>query len=48
VFGSNVVFGAGLLVASAMTFSAWRLLREESRLPSERATAGTSPAATNA
>ena len=47
-FGSNVVFGAGLLVASAMTFSAWRLLREESRLPSERATAGTSPAATSA
>lgn len=36
-FGSNVVFGAGLLVASAMTFSAWRLLREESKLPSERA-----------
>jgi AAA family ATP:ADP antiporter len=36
-FGSNVVFGAGLLIASAMTFSAWRLLREESKLPSERA-----------
>lgn len=44
-FGSNVVFGAGLLVASAMTFSAWRLLREESRLPSERATSDTSQAA---
>ena len=36
-FGSNMVFGAGLLVASAMTFSAWRLLREERKLPSERA-----------
>jgi len=35
-FGSSVVFGAGLLIASAMTFSAWRLLREESKLPSER------------
>ncbi|MET0808966.1 MAG: Npt1/Npt2 family nucleotide transporter, partial [Pseudoxanthomonas sp.] len=35
-FGSNVVFGAGLLVASAMTFSAWRLLREAARLPAER------------
>lgn len=36
-FGSNVVFGAGLLIASAMTFSAWRLLREEAKLPSEHA-----------
>ena len=35
-FGSNVVFGAGLLAAGLMTFSAWRLLREEARLPSER------------
>jgi AAA family ATP:ADP antiporter len=35
-FGSNVVFGAGLLVASCMTFGAWRLLREASRLPAER------------
>ena len=35
-FGSNVVFGAGLLIASGMTFSAWRLLREERRLPPER------------
>ncbi|MDH5834658.1 NTP/NDP exchange transporter [Luteimonas kalidii] len=35
-FGSNVVFGAGLAIASAMTFSAWRLLREEAKLPSER------------
>ena len=36
-FGSNVVFGAGLLIASGMTFSAWRLLKEEAKLPSERA-----------
>lgn len=36
-FGSNVVFGAGLLVASGMTFGAWRLLREARRLPAERA-----------
>lgn len=46
-FGSNVVFGAGLLIASGMTFGAWRLLREEARLPSERtagaATEGSSP-----
>ncbi|HET6397031.1 MAG TPA: MFS transporter [Pseudoxanthomonas sp.] len=33
VFGSHVVFGAGLLVAGVMTASAWRLLREERRLP---------------
>ena len=36
-FGSNVVFGAGLLAAAGMTFGAWRLLREESKLPPERA-----------
>ena len=36
-FGSNVVFGAGLVIASGMTFSAWRLLREEAKLPPERA-----------
>ena len=35
-FGSSVVFAAGVLVASGMTFSAWRLLAEESKLPSER------------
>jgi AAA family ATP:ADP antiporter len=35
-FGSSVVFGAGLLIASGMAFSAWRLLREEAKLPSER------------
>ena len=50
-FGSSVVFGAGLLIAAGMTFSAWRLLREEAKLPSERAPrragdeAGTAPAA---
>ncbi len=38
-FGSHVVFGAGLLIACGMTFGAWRLLREESKLPSERAAA---------
>ncbi|MCR6662836.1 MAG: MFS transporter [Luteimonas sp.] len=37
VFGSSVVFGAGLLIAAGMTASAWRLLREEAKLPSERA-----------
>ena len=35
-FGSSVVFGTGLLAAAAMTVSAWRLLREEKKLPSER------------
>ncbi len=48
-FGSSVVFGAGLLIALGMTFSAWRLLREVAKLPSERAPrpgdgAGTAPA----
>ena len=36
-FGSHAVFGAGMLVAGAMTFGAWRLLREEAKLPDERA-----------
>ena len=36
VFGSNVVFGAGLAISAAMGFSAWRLLREEAKLPPER------------
>jgi AAA family ATP:ADP antiporter len=31
--GSQVVFGAGLLIAGVMTASAWRLLREERKLP---------------
>ena len=38
-FGSHAVFGAGMLVAGAMTFSAWRLLREEAKLPDERSVA---------
>jgi ATP:ADP antiporter, AAA family len=38
-FGSNVVFGVGVLIASGMTYSAWRLLREQSRLPGARAAA---------
>lgn len=37
-FGSHVVFGVGVLVAGAMTLGAWRLLREEAKLPSERDT----------
>lgn len=41
VFGSQVVFGVGLAVAGVMTVSAWRLLREERKLPSERADAET-------
>ena len=32
-FGSAVVFGVGVLVASAMTFGAWRLIREQAKLP---------------
>ena len=36
LFGAQIVFAAGLLLASAMTISAWRLLREEKRLPAER------------
>ena len=32
-FGSSVVFGAGLLVAAGMTFGAWRLIREQAKLP---------------
>ena len=36
-FGSHVVFGVGLGVAGVMTVSAWRLLREERKLPSEHA-----------
>ena len=35
-FGSNVVFGAGLLLAGAMTFSALRMLREQAKLPAQR------------
>jgi len=32
-FGSNVVFGAGLLVATGFTLSALRLIREQRKLP---------------
>lgn len=35
-FGSSAVFGAGLLVASGMTYGAWRVLREARKLPPER------------
>ncbi len=35
-FGSNVVFGVGLLVATGMTFGAWRVLREARKLPQQR------------
>lgn len=36
VFGSNVVFGAGVLVAAGMTFGAWRLVREQAKLPPDK------------
>jgi AAA family ATP:ADP antiporter len=36
MFGSSVVFGGGMLVAAAMTFGAWRVVREQARLPAER------------
>ena len=39
-FGSNVVFGVGLLVAGGMTFGAWRLLRAQKALPEERSETG--------
>jgi AAA family ATP:ADP antiporter len=35
-FGSNVVFAAGTLVAAAMTFGAWRLIREQAKLPADK------------
>jgi AAA family ATP:ADP antiporter len=34
VFGSTAVFATGLAVAGAMTFGAWRLIREQAKLPS--------------
>ncbi|MFA6986019.1 MAG: MFS transporter [Arenimonas sp.] len=34
-FGSSVVFGGGVLIAAAMTFGAWRVVREQARLPAE-------------
>lgn len=45
VFGSHVVFGAGLLGACVMTLSAWRLLREERKLPEGRQAASAAEAA---
>ncbi|WP_295362105.1 MFS transporter [Arenimonas sp.] len=33
VFGSSVVFGAGVLVAGGFLYGAWRLVREQARLP---------------
>jgi AAA family ATP:ADP antiporter len=45
-FGSNVVFGGGLLIACGMTYSAWRLLGEQAKLPTEaRVPATVAPAA---
>lgn len=34
-FGSAAVFGAGMLVAGIMTLGAWRLIREQAKLPAE-------------
>lgn len=44
VFGSQAVFGAGLLGACVMTLSAWRLLGEERKLPGGRRAAPTAQA----
>lgn len=33
VFGSSVVFGAGIFVAGGFLYGAWRLVREQARLP---------------
>src|SRR5690606_29162996 len=35
LFGSHVVFGVGFVMAAIMSASAWRLLREEKKLPAE-------------
>ncbi|HEX4853328.1 NTP/NDP exchange transporter [Arenimonas sp.] len=35
-FGSSGVFAGGILVAGAFTASAWRVVREQARLPSDR------------
>ncbi len=34
-FGSATVFAAGLAVAGGMTFGAWRLIREQEKLPAD-------------
>ncbi|MCD9030826.1 MFS transporter [Luteimonas sp. Y-2-2-4F] len=36
-FGSSVVFLAGLAIAAGMTFGAWRVIREQRRLPDNAA-----------
>lgn len=35
-FGSVAVFATGLVVAGAMTFGAWRLIREQAKLPADQ------------
>ncbi|GAB2496736.1 NTP/NDP exchange transporter [Arenimonas alkanexedens] len=35
-FGSSTVFAGGVLIAGAFTFSAWRVVREQAKLPSDR------------
>ena len=35
LFGSSVVFGGGVLIATAMTFGAWCVIREQAKLPAE-------------
>ena len=35
LFGSAAVFAGGLVIAGGMTFGAWRLIREQARLPSD-------------
>ena len=33
IFGTQVVFLGGLAIAAAMTFGAWRVVREQAKLP---------------
>lgn len=35
LFGSVVVFGGGMLIAAGLTFGAWRLIREQAKLPAD-------------
>ncbi len=44
-FGSKVVFGAGVAIAAAMAWSAFRLLRDQARLPGDARPPATSGAA---
>ena len=37
VFGTQVVFLGGLAIAAAMTFGAWRVVREQAKLPADPA-----------